>query len=111
MVDPTMPEFDCWLDAAHTAMLAFEEDGSNACETFLKHSGLLTDSTFKLVLQAMINAIPRARGKSGELLRPEARVLDDIRLKFFDGLSVPPEEELPKSPREQELDFAEEEAE
>jgi len=96
MVDPEVDVFDCALDAAHTAMLVYDEDGSRACESFLKGAGLLGDSTFKLVLQAMINAIPRTRGKDGSFLRPEARVLDDLRLKFFDDLSVPPEEEPPK---------------
>jgi hypothetical protein len=107
MVDPTATEFACWLDAAHTAMLAYEEDGSKACEAFLKGSGLLTDGTFKLVLQSMINAIPRARGKSGELLRVEARVLDDLRLRFFEGLSAPPEDELPVTPPQREFAFVE----
>jgi hypothetical protein len=110
MVDPGVTVFDCWLDACHTAMLVYEEDGGKACEAFLKRTGLLADSTFKLALQAMINAIPRARGKSGELLRPEAKVLDDLRLRFFDGLSVPPDEELPITAPQQELGFEEEEA-
>jgi len=108
LVDPDAEGFECRLDAAHTAMLVYEEDGSKACEAFLKRSGLLSDSTFRLVLQALINAIPRTRSKSGELLRPEARILDDLRLKFFDDLTVPPEEELPAP---QELGFTEENAE
>lgn len=105
MVDPEADVFDCRLDAAHTAMLVYEEDGNKACAAFLKKTGLLGDSTFKLVLQAMINAIPRTRGANGELIRPEARVLDDIRLKFFDDLSVPPEEAAPALPDQKEFGF------
>jgi len=110
MVDDEVDAFNCWLDAAHTAMLVYEEDGSRACEAFLKRSGLLGDSTFKLVLQAMINAIPRTRDKSGQFIRPESRTLDDLRLNFFDDITAPAEEELLKIPEQGSL-FAEPEEE
>lgn len=103
MVDPDLEVFESWLDAAHTALLVYEEDGSRACGAFLKRSGLIGDSTFKLVIQAMINAIPRTRGKGGAFLRPEARLLDDLRLNFFDELSVPSEEEPPRIPVQGEM--------
>ncbi|MBN2551775.1 MAG: hypothetical protein JXB06_03345 [Spirochaetales bacterium] len=61
-------------------MLVYEENGSKAFGAFLKRTGLLSNGTFKLVLQSMINAILRARGKAGELLRVETRVLDDLLL-------------------------------
>jgi adenine-specific DNA methylase len=98
MVDPDEIVFESWLDAAHSALLIYEEDGSRACEAFLKRSGLIGDSTFKLVIQAMINAIPRTRGKGGDFLRPEAKLLDDLRLNFFEELTVPQEEEAPSVP-------------
>ena len=110
MVDDEVVAFDCWLDAAHTAMLVYNEDGSRACEAFLKRSGLLGDSTFKMVLQAMINAIPRTRDKSGQFIRPESRTLDDLRLNFFDDITAPAEEELLKLPEQGSL-FAEPEEE
>ena len=97
MVDPDVEVFDCLLDAVHTAMLIYDEDGSRACASFLKRTGLLGDSSFKLALQAMLNAIPRTRAKDGSFIRPEARILDDLRLKFFDDLTTPPEEEPPKA--------------
>ncbi len=100
MVDDEVVAFDCWLDAAHTAMLVYNEDGSRACEAFLKRSGLLGDSTFKMVLQAMINAIPRTRDKSGQFIRPESSTLDDLRLNFFDDITAPAEEELLKLPEQ-----------
>ncbi|HEY77170.1 MAG TPA: DUF1156 domain-containing protein [Thermoflexia bacterium] len=90
-VDPEADHFDTWLDAVHTAMLVYEEDGAPACEAFLKRTGLRNDSTFKACLQAMLNAIPRTRVK-GKFVRPEADVLDRLRLAFFEDLEVTEEE-------------------
>ena len=69
-----------------------------------------------MVLQAMMNAIPRTRGKNGDFIRPEAKVLDDLRLGFFNDLTAPPDEELkiplqPKLPGEVGDDLPEEELE
>jgi hypothetical protein len=72
-------------------MLVYEEDGAPACEAFLKRTGLRNDSTFKACLQAMLNAIPRTRVK-GKFVRPEADVLDRLRLAFFEDLEVTEEE-------------------
>ena len=94
-VDPEQTEFDCLLDAVHTAMLAYQEDGAKACEVFLDRSGLRGDSTFRACLQAMINAVPRTKEK-GEFIRVEAALLEAFRLNFFDDLEVPPEEVPPK---------------
>ncbi len=95
-VDPEADTFNTWLDAAHTAMLVYEEDGAAACGAFLKRTGLMNDSTFKACLQAMINAVPRTRIK-GEFARPEAEVLDRLRLAFFEELEVPePEAQQPR---------------
>ena len=91
-VAPEAQSFDTWLDAVHTAMLVYAEDGAAACETFLKQAGLRTDSIFKAALQAFINAVPRTRVK-GEFARPEAKALDGIRAAFFEELEVPVEEE------------------
>jgi putative DNA methylase len=92
MVDPDLTTFEHWIDAAHTAMLIYEEDGAGACDVFLRKANLKTDSTFKALLQSMINAIPRARIK-GRFARSEAETLEDIRLAFFPDLTVPVEEE------------------
>ncbi|MBC8450385.1 MAG: DUF1156 domain-containing protein [Chloroflexi bacterium] len=92
LADPEAVVFDTLLDAAHAAMLIYGEDGPLACEAFLKRTGLLTDSTFKACLQALLNAIPRTQVK-GQFIRPEAEVLDRLRLAFFEDLAVPVEEE------------------
>jgi len=93
MVDDDVMQFEHWVDAAHTAMMVYSEDGAGACDAFLQKSGLKRDQTFKAVLQAMLNAIPRSRIK-GQFVRPEAEALENMRLAFFDDLTVPKEEEL-----------------
>ncbi len=93
MVDPDKVAFDSWIDAAHTAMLLYEEDGAAACQRFLTKASLRSNTTFRTLLQALINVIPRTRLK-GKFVRPEAEVLDSMRLAFFDDLTVPVDEEL-----------------
>ena len=61
---------------------------------------MLNDGTFKACLQALLNAIPRTKIKD-EFVRLEARLLDDMRLAFFEDLQVPPEEEPPSAKPQQ----------
>ena len=100
--DPEAQAFDTWLDAVHTALLVYEEDGAQACEGFLKRTGLRNDGTFKACLQAMLNAVPRVRVK-GRLVRPEAEVLERVREAFFEELEVPGEEEEEEGAEQLEL--------
>jgi putative DNA methylase len=100
MVDPDKTTFDCWIDAAHTAMVLYAEDGAQACQQFLRRANLIEETTFKALLQSLINAIPRTRLK-GKFVRPEAEILENMRLAFFDELTVPVEEEvLPPEPKD-----------
>jgi len=92
MVDEEAPSFEHWIDAAHTAMLIYAEDGAGPCEAFLRESGLRNDGTFKACLQALINAIPRTRVK-GKFVCLEAEVLENMRLAFFDDLQAPVKEQ------------------
>ena len=92
--DPEAQSFDTWLDAVHTALLVYDEDGAAACQTLLIRAGLRTDSTFKACLQAMINAVPRAKSR-GNFVRPEADLLDRLRAAFFEDLAVPADEQAP----------------
>jgi len=91
LADPEATSFDTWLDAAHALMLIYQEDGAQAADAFLKRTGLRQDGTFKHVLQALLNAIPRAQVK-GKFVRPEAAVLDNLRLNFFEELVAPVED-------------------
>jgi hypothetical protein len=79
----------------HTALLVYDEDRAQACQAFLKRTGLLEDSTFKACLQAMLHAVPRTRLKD-RFVRPEAELLEKVRAAFFAELSAPPEEEAPE---------------
>lgn len=92
MVDDEITAFPHLIDAVHTAMMVYEEDGPGACNVFLMKTGYKNDGTFKSVLQAMLNAIPRNRIK-GIFVRPEAEVLENMRLAFFEDLIAPVEEE------------------
>ena len=87
LVDPAKVVFDCMIDAAHTAMLLYSEDGAGACKAFMDKADLTSSSVFKGLVQALLGAIPRTRLK-GKFIRPEAAVLDDMRLSFFPELEV-----------------------
>ena len=92
-VDPEALVYEHWIDAAHTAMLVYAEDGPGACDLFLRRAGLKRDTTFIAVLQALLHAVPRTRLK-GEFARPEAAVLDNLRLAFYaDDIPLPAEVE------------------
>jgi len=93
-VDPEADHFETWLDAVHTALLVYDEDGAAACEAFLKRTGLRGDGTFRACLQAMINAVPRTKLK-GRFVRPEAELLERLRAGFFEEVEAPGEEEAP----------------
>jgi hypothetical protein len=92
IVDDEAQSFEHWIDAAHTAMMVYAEDGAGACDVFLRKAGLKNDATFKALLQALLNAIPCARIK-GKFVRPEADTLESLRLAFFDDLTAPVEDE------------------
>ena len=91
LVDPEAEAFPCLIDAVHTAMLVYEEDGGKACEVFLKRTGLLTDARFKAAIQALVNAVPRTKEK-GVFKRPEAAILESLKMAFFDDVQLPVEE-------------------
>src|SRR5690606_21540776 len=38
-VDPDRDAFPSWIDAVHTAMLVYDEDGARACGEFLNRTG------------------------------------------------------------------------
>ena len=92
MVDPDAKNFSSLIDSIHTAMLVYEEDGSKACQVFLKNTGLTNDTQFKAGIQAMINAVPRTKEKE-KFKRPEAGTLEAMCLAFFEDIKIPVEEE------------------
>jgi putative DNA methylase len=96
MVDPEAEAFTHLIDALHTAMMVYEEDGSKACQVFIGRHDLRNDSRIKALVQAAMQAIPTTRGKDGKYLRPEMTTLDALRLLVWEDLPAPPEEEAPK---------------
>jgi hypothetical protein len=111
MVDPDATSFPHVIDALHTAMMIFDEEGSNACQVFVDRQGLRTDSRIKALVQAMMEAIPTTRDKEGKFLRPEMTTLDALRMLVWDDLPAPKEEEPPKlDPQKVLAGFEEEEA-
>ncbi len=101
-VDPEATSFSSLIDAIHTAMLVYEEDGAKACEVFLKRAGLMNDAQFKAGIQALVNAIPWTKEKD-KFKRPEAATLEALCLAFFEDISLPVEEELVQLPEQLEL--------
>ncbi len=96
MVDPEAESFTHLIDALHTAMMVYEEDGSKACQVFIDRHGLRNDSRIKALVQAAMQAIPTTRGKDGKFLRPEMTTLDALRDIIWDDLPAPPEEVVTK---------------
>lgn len=96
MVDDDAKSFPHIIDALHTAMMIYDEEGSKACQVFVDRQGLRNDSRIKALVQAMMKAIPTTRGKDGKYLRPEMTTLDAMRVLFWEDLPAPKEEEPPK---------------
>ena len=89
-VDPDADPFAAWIDVAHTAMLLYDDEGPRSAEVFLTRNGFLRDATFRALVAALVQAIPRVR-KKGEFVRPEARSLEQLRLAFFEDIEAPPD--------------------
>jgi len=93
MVDDDAEAFPHLIDAMHTAMMVYDEEGSKACQIFMDRTGLRTDSRLKALVQACMEAIPATCDKEGEFLRPEMVTLEAMRLLFWEDLPAPKEEE------------------
>lgn len=87
--DPEGDSFERLIDSAHALMNAWREDGIVGAEAFLKRTRLSSDTRFRSLLQALINAIPRTR-KGAQFIRPEAAALDALT-HLFPDLEIPEE--------------------
>ncbi len=110
MVDPEAEAFPHLIDALHTVMLVYEEDGSKACQVAVDRHRLREDGRFKALVEAAIRAIPTTRGKDKKFLRPEMETLEALRLLFWPDLPAPKEELPPKPPEKTLFDTTEQEA-
>jgi adenine-specific DNA methylase len=111
MVDPEAEAFPHLIDALHTAMLVYEEEGSKACQVFIGRHGLRNDSRLKALVESAMRAIPTTRGKDKKLVRPEMETLEALRLLFWPELPAPREEAPPKLPEKSLYDGMDEAAE
>lgn len=98
MVDPEAEAFPSLIDALHTAMLVYDEEGSKTCQVVVDKHGLRNDVRFKALVEAAMRAIPTIRGKDKKFIRPEMETLENLRLLFWPDLPGPKEEEPPKPP-------------
>ncbi|MCE9554578.1 MAG: DUF1156 domain-containing protein [Planctomycetes bacterium] len=98
MVDEDAERFVHLIDALHTAMMIYDEEGSKACKVFVDRQGLRNDGRIKALVEALMNAIPTTRDKKNQFLRPEMTTLEAMRLLFWPDLPAPKEEEPPKIP-------------
>jgi hypothetical protein len=83
------------IDALHTVMLVYEEDGLHAARNWLDRAGLQDDTRFRDLVRSALAAIPRTK-EHGEWVRPEARTLEGVRATLFDDIAAPvdPDAEL-----------------
>ena len=65
---------------------------ARACDGFRQQDRPQDQRYVSALLQALLNAVPRARVK-GKFARPEAEALENMRLAFFDDLGAPAEDE------------------
>jgi adenine-specific DNA methylase len=83
------------IDALHTLMLVYDEDGLHAARDWLDRAGLQDDTRFRDLVRSALAAIPRTK-EHGEWVRPEARTLEGLRATLFDDIAAPadPDAEL-----------------
>jgi adenine-specific DNA methylase len=96
MVDEDAESFTHLIDALHTAMMIYDEEGSKACAVFMDRQGLRKDGRITALVQALMTAIPTTRDKKAQFLRPEMTTLEAMRLLFWPDLPAPKEEAPPK---------------
>jgi hypothetical protein len=90
-IDPQAASFPVALDALHSLMLTYDEDGLRSARAFLARSGLGDQARFRDLFRAALWAIPRTKDK-GVFARPEARVLEGMRAALFEDTPAPPDE-------------------
>jgi putative DNA methylase len=89
-IDVKAKSFDTMVDALHTFMLIYSEDGLAAARAWLKETGFEENQFFADLVRAAVYAIPRAKEK-GMFVLPEAKTLESIRSTIFDEIPAPPE--------------------
>lgn len=85
-------EFPVLLDALHTALYILDLDGAAAAKTWLERRNLVDDHRFRSLVQGAVLAVPRVKDK-GELLVPEAKLLERLVQAAFPDTEIPADPE------------------
>ena len=96
-IDPDATAWPALIDALHTLLLVYDEQGLASARAWLDRTGQGDDPRFRDLVAAALHAIPRTRDAHG-FVRPEARMLDSLRTALFDDLPLPT---APSTPAEQ----------
>lgn len=81
------------IDVLHVVLVTAELDGLPAAKALMDRLELTTDQRFLALAQGAVNALPRSK-KKGELIRPEARVLDAIATAYLPSVRIPEDEPM-----------------
>ena len=92
-LDPQAGSWPTLLDALHSLMLTYDEDGLAAARAWLARTGKADDARFSDLVEAAVHAVPRVKDK-GEFVRPEARTLEGLRATLFEHIEAPAEPDL-----------------
>lgn len=87
-LDPDSTLQPTLVDALHTLMLLYDEEGLAAAERWLRRSGYGDQQAFRSLFRAALHAVPRTRVK-GLFARPEARILEGLRTTLFEEIPAP----------------------
>jgi putative DNA methylase len=87
-VVPEAKSYTTYVDALHTFMLVYDEDGLGAARAWLARTGYADDAKFHDLVRAALYAVPRTRAKDKFVL-PEAQTLESIRANIFEDIAAP----------------------
>ena len=94
-VDPGSRSFGRLVDGMHTALYIYEIDGHRECGRFLEATGFLRGKDFRMLIEALLHAIPRQRvyqrGTPAGFQVVEANTLENMRVSFFPDIEPPAE--------------------
>jgi len=79
------------VDVLHAVLVTADLDGLAAAKALMDRLGLTNDQRFLALVQGAVNALPRTK-KRGELIRPEARVLDALATAYLPSVHIPEDE-------------------
>jgi len=76
------------LDALHSLMVTYEQDGAKAAHAWMARTGQRNSQQLKDLFTAALHAVPRARSGS-QFACPEANALEGLRITIFDDIPAP----------------------